>query len=332
MTVLTQQELHERCVAGLRGAGFSPANAEAMAHQTVLAESLGQKSVGLSHTFDYIDQMLRGQIDAGAPFALSHPAPTIIHGDGGGGIIQGAFDAAFDQLVETARHQGLAMFVGNNTTLCASLGTFALRLAEAGLVGLAATNGSPLLAGSGGTEPVFCTNPMAFSAPQADGPPLLIDQSSSATAYVNIRAAADAGDSIPEGWALDADGNPTTDPAKALEGVMLAFGGARGANIALMVEILAGGLGNANWSVDAQSFTTGEKCSATGLFVLAINPEPAAPGFAARLNRYLSRLANDFGVHIPGISKDKHRRAAAEQGIDMDDALLARLDELAERQ
>lgn len=332
MALITPEELHSRCVAGLIGAGFSPANAEALAAQTVLTECLGQRSVGLNHTFDYVDEALSGQIDAGAAFTLSQPAPTIFHADGGGGIIQAAFDATFDRLCATARSQGLAMFVGRNATLCASLGTFALRLADAGLVGLAATNGAPLMAGSGGTKPVFCTNPLAFAAPQADGPPLLIDQSSSATAYVNIREAAEAGNPIPEGWALDRDGNPTTDPAKALDGVLLAFGGARGANIALMVEVLAAGLGDANWSVDASPFIDGESCPATGLFVLAINPEPAAPGFRARLGQHLERLANEFGVHIPGLTKSKKRQAAASGGIEIDDNLLSRLDELAARQ
>ncbi|TIW17972.1 MAG: Ldh family oxidoreductase, partial [Mesorhizobium sp.] len=99
--------------------------------------------------------------------------------------------------------------------------------------------------------PVYCTNPMSFAAPAADGSPLVIDQSSSATAFVNIRKAAEDGRKIPEGWALDASGNPTTDPAAAMKGAMLAFGGQRGANIALMVEVLAAGLSGANWSLDA---------------------------------------------------------------------------------
>lgn len=329
MTVISTDDLYARCVAGLKGAGFSDANADAMAAQTVLAESLGQQSVGLRHTFDYVNQVLGGQVDAAAPFTVTQPAPSIIHADGGGGIIQGAFDEAFERMVEITRSQGLCMFVGNNATLCASLGTFPLRLAEQGLVALAATNGSPLMAGSGGSKPIFCTNPMAFSVPQSGGAPLLIDQSSSATAYVNIRAASEAGESIPEGWALDADGNQTTDPAKALDGVMLPFGGQRGANVALMVEILSAGLGNANWSVDASPLLGGDECPATGLFVLAINPEPAAPNFKSRLGSYLSRLADDFGVYVPGLSKAEKRAKAEADGIEIDDALLTRLDELA---
>ena len=95
---------------------------------------------------------------------------------------------------------------------------------------------------AGARRPVYCTNPLAFAAPVADGPPLLIDQASSATAYVELRRYADRGEALPPGWAVDADGRPTTDPNAALRGALLAFGGARGANIALMVEVMAAGL------------------------------------------------------------------------------------------
>src|SRR5690606_16204399 len=105
---------------------------------------------------------------------------------------------------------------------CGALGYFTGRLARKGLVSFAATNGPAVLAGAGSTKPVYCTNPMSFAAPSADGAPLVIDQSSSATAYVAIRRAAKAGEQIPEGWALDAGGMPTTDPAQAMKGTLLA--------------------------------------------------------------------------------------------------------------
>src|SRR5690606_11951921 len=141
-----------------------------------------------------------------------------------------------------------------------------------GLVALAATNGPALMAGSGSTRPVFCTNPLAFAAPRSDAPPLLIDQASSATAFVNIREAARRGEEIPPGWAVDREGNETTDPGKAIGGALRAFGGARGANIALMVEVLAAGVTGANWSLDAPSFTAGSQSPGSGLFVLGIEP------------------------------------------------------------
>jgi len=325
MATLTSDALYDALMRALTAAGFSFENAAALARQTVLSEELGQRNVGVAHIFDYTDGLAAGRIDGVAVPTISNPAPAMIHVDGNGGLPQTGFDQAYDDLIAGARQLGLCVFLQKNTTLCGPLGTFALRIAEAGLLGFAATNGSPLLAGSGATRPVFCTNPIAFSAPQDNGPPLLIDQSSSATAYVNIRAAAERGDDIPLDWAVDKDGQPTTDPKAALAGAMLAFGGARGANIALMVDVLAGGLTGANWSLDAPSFVSGNECPATGLFVLAINPMPADPSFAGRMARQLKRLSQDYKVHIPGLSKARARRRSVNDGIVIDDATMMRL-------
>ena len=325
MSVLAPNVLHELLVRVLEQSGFSSPNAMALADQIVLAEELGQQSVGVAHVFDYIDGLKDGRIDGGASPDLSTPAATIIHVDGNGGLPQLGFDLAYNDIIDTAHRLGLCLFLHRNATCCGSLGTFALRIAEAGLLCIAATNGSPLLAGSGSTKPVFCTNPMAFSAPQIDDAPLLIDQSSSATAYVNIRAAAERGENIPNDWAIDKNGQPTTNPNAALEGTLLPFGGSRGANIALMVEVLSAGLAGANWSLDAPSFFDGSQCPGTGLFLLAINPAPVTQNFLSRMSAQIGRLASDFNVHIPGSSKASLRRSVAIEGIQIDNIHLDRL-------
>ena len=329
MTTMTTDTLHDLLMVALTAQGFSPESALALTNQTTLCEQLGQQSVGVAHVFDYTDGLAAGRIDGKAVPEISHPAPTMTHVDGNGGLPQTGFDLAFDDFVTATRELGVHVFLQKNTTSCGSLGTFAWRLAEAGLVSFAATNGSPLLAGSGSTKAVFCTNPMAFSAPQADGPPLLVDQSSSATAYVNIRAANERGEKIPLGWALDKDGQPTTDPKAALEGTMLSFGGARGANIALMVDVLSAGLTGANWSLDAPSLFSGDQSSATGLFILAINPAIIDPDFPTRMAAQINRLSNDYGVYIPGQSKAAAKDNNTRQGITVDDAMIARLKEMA---
>ncbi|MFZ1680444.1 MAG: Ldh family oxidoreductase, partial [Rhizobiaceae bacterium] len=154
--------------------------------------------------------------------------------------------------------------------------------------------------------------------------PLLIDQSSSATAFVNVRAAASAGQVLPQGWAIDRDGKPTTDPKAAMEGALLAFGGARGANVALMVEVLSAGLSGANWSLDAPSILSGDQSPGTGLFIIAIDPEALAPGFSKRLAEQIARL-DGYGVHIPGRTKAASAEKAARLGVSPDAALVRRL-------
>lgn len=329
MVQMTSQRLAALLFQALVRAGFSEAHATALSRQTVLAEELGQANVGVAHVFDYVDGARDGRIDPLAVPDVSRPAPTQILVDGKGGLPQTGFDLVFDDLVETARQQGMAMFISRNACLCGSLGTFALRLAERGLMALAATNGSPLLAVPGATQAVYCTNPIAFAAPAGHAAPLLIDQSCSATAYVNIRAAAARGAPIPAEWAIDKHGHPTTDATAALDGAMVAFGGARGANLALLVEILAAGVGNARWSVDAAPFDRGDECPATGLSVIAIHAEVAAPGFADRIGHYLDRLAGEFRVHVPGRAKAGHRRAAEKDGLNIPNEVIEQLEALA---
>jgi (2R)-3-sulfolactate dehydrogenase (NADP+) len=328
METVSTNELRKLLVEVLRAKGFSDANAQSLAAQTVLAEEMGQSNVGVAHLFDYLDGPASGRIDGQATPVVSRPAPSIISVDGCGGLPQAGFDAVFDDLVSTTRRQGVAVFLHRNATLCGSLSTFVGRLADADLVAMAATNGTPFLAGSGGTKPVYCTNPLAFAAPQQDRPPLIIDQSSSTTAYVNIRSAAEQGKKIPLGWALDPNGEPTTDPNAAMQGALQAFGGSRGANIALMVEILSAGLSGANWSLDAASFSNGDTCPATGMFVLAIDPEPTQQNFQRRIADQLKRLREKFSVHIPGLKKGETRINAQNRGLEIESGVLGKLQQL----
>ncbi|MDQ0510056.1 Ldh family oxidoreductase [Ancylobacter amanitiformis] len=288
--------------AALAAVGASPAMAEALATATVRAEERGRASVGFAHLIDYVESLKAGRILGTAEPVISFPAPALIEVDVAGGIAQLGFDRAVRELSQRATDLGAASLALRGSFTTGELGDYALRLAEHGLVALAATNGPPLMSPPGVARAVYCTNPIAFAAPGAQGPALLVDQASSATAFVNIREAAARGEPIPAGWAVDGEGAPTQDAAAALDGHLLPFGGARGANIALIVEILAAGLTGANWSLDAPSFVAGTRGPGVGLFVLAIAPRGAATDLADRLSRQMERLAG-LGVHIPGQAK-----------------------------
>lgn len=313
----------------LTGCGFRADHAQALAKQTVWAELMGQPSVGISHLFDYSDGVAEGRLDPKAEPQISQPAPCLIAVDAQGGLPQTGFDAAFERLVQQAQSLGLALFSQKNATLCGPLGSFCYRLAERGLLAVAATNGSPLMAGSGTKTPVFCTNPIALAAPVAGAEPLLIDQSSSATAFVNIRKAAETGQPLEPGLALDAEGQPTQDASAALAGMLLPFGGARGSNLALMVEVLAAGLSGARWSHEAPSMFAGAGCPGTGLFVLAIRPDLVDTDFAQTLAEQTRILGQDKGLYLPGARKAAARQRLAEEGIRVDEASLRRLQAMA---
>jgi (2R)-3-sulfolactate dehydrogenase (NADP+) len=314
----TLVEATDLAVRAIRAAGASDEAALSLARATVSANAYGKGSSGFSHLMDYLSALRAGRIVGPAEPLITSPAPAAIHCDARGGIAQHGFDRAFDSLSERARTFGIALFAQNGSYTTGELGYYPRRLAEGGLVAFAATSGPALMTVAGAGTPVYCTNPIAFAAPLDQGAPLLIDQASSATAFVQLRHYAERGETLPAGWAVDADGQPTTDPKAALRGALLAFGGARGANIALMVEVMAAGLAGANWALDAPSFTSGDRSPGAGLLVIAIAPMVLAPDFPQRLRLQLDRLA-ELGVHIPG-------RRAATATIELPDALVAEIE------
>jgi len=304
--------------------GASAAMAEALAVATVGAEARGIKSNGFAHLKDYVDAMEAGRLDPQALPTITSPLPAAIMADANGGVTHLAFAQALDQIVEKANTYGMAMFACKGAFTTGELGYYTWSLAERGLVALAATNGPPLLAVPGASKATYCTNPVSFAAPRAGQMPLLIDQASSATAYVNLRMAAARGDTIPEGWAIDEDGQSTTDAKSALKGALLSYGGARGGTMALMVEILAAGMSGANWSLDCPDFRSGSESPGCGLFVLALSPVIAGGDFAARMASQSARLS-EIGVHVPGDSKSQMMTSAETDGIFLDAGLVATL-------
>ncbi len=328
---LSLEQATALCRMAALGAGASDETARSIAAAAIAAEAEGNKAVGLSHYIDYLEALEAGRIRGKAEPVITRPALAVYLSDANGGAAHTGFDRVFDDLAKATRLFGVTIFSQKNAYTAGALGYFTGRLAEQGLIAFAATNGPAVLAGSGSTKPVYCTNPMSFACPQADGAPLIIDQSSSATAFVNIRKAATDGKAIPEGWALDASGNPTTDATSAMKGALLAFGGARGANIALMVEVLAAGLSGANWSLDAPWFSGGPDSPGTGLFVLAIEPKLLDPDFEKRMKDQINRLDRRYGVHIPGLSKAAATEKAAARGITVSKEIVERIADFAER-
>lgn len=282
------------------GAGASPAASASLVEATLAAVQYGPQDLGFPHFLEYLRSFRAGRIDGRAEPQITRPLPAMILSDAMGGIAQLGFDLAHGDLVRQARTLGVAVFSQKNSFTTGELGHYVRRLALEGLIGIAATSGPALMAVAAGGRPVYCTNPLAFAAPAAPPEsPLVIDQASSATAFYNIVRAAAEERPIPEGWAIDGEGRSTTDPARALQGALLPFGGYKGANVALMVEVLSAGLSGSPWSADAPDFRSGTQSPRAGLTVVALSPEALDPHFAERLAAHLARL-RDLGVHIPG--------------------------------
>ncbi len=320
------ESVHDLARDAAEACGADSDNAASLASSIVAAEAEGKRSLGLSHLLDYCEALLAGRIDGQARPLLSQPSPLLWRADARSGMPHLAFDQVFPELVAAARQYGMALFALRNGYTCGALGYFVGRLAAKGLVALAAANAGPAaLAAAGGHRPVFGTNPLAFAVPGREGPALLIDQSSTMSAWVNIRDAAERGEALPEGWAVDAEGRPTTDPRSALAGAQLAFGGYKGGNIALMVEMLAAGLTGASWSCDAPSFAEGASCPGTGLLITVIDPAAAyGEGFERRLEAYLRRFVDDYGARVPG-ARAMDTLGRRRDGVAVPRALIDRL-------
>ncbi|WP_331372739.1 Ldh family oxidoreductase [Sinorhizobium chiapasense] len=293
-------------------AGASHLMTKSLVDATLSAIEVGREELGFPHFLDYLQSFREGRIDGSASPRIVHRLPALIHSDANGGIAQLGFDLVFEDLVNRARTFGAAIFTQKNSYTAGELGYYVRRLAFDGLVSLAVANSPAVVAATPGAKAVYGTNPLAFGVPLSGSErPLVIDQSSSATAFVNIVRAASEGRTIPEGWATDENGEVTIDPNKALRGALLAFGGPRGANIALMVEILAAGLSGASWSLDAPDFRSGTECPGTGLSIVTLSPDAIGEDFGARVAGQVKRL-EQFGVYIPG----RRSSPAAKNGAD----------------
>jgi (2R)-3-sulfolactate dehydrogenase (NADP+) len=318
--LLNIEAVRTQLMRASQACGASETVASAISEASLDAEIEGSIVTGLSHFVLYCEAMLAGRVDGRATPIVSKPTPVLFSVDARQGFLHIGFDSELDAFCTSATQFGVGIFSASNGFTCGNLGYFARRVAERNLVALAATNAGPaMLAASGSTKPVFATNPIAFAAPRDNGAPLLIDQASSQATWVSILQAAEKGESIPAGQAIDADGNPTIDPSKALKGALVAAGGQRGANIALMVEMLAAGLTGSNWSLDAPSFAEGDQNPGVGLLVIAINPKLlGGDDYTKRLAEYLDRLDTEYGVYVPGTSRAKKYAQSLNEGIEVD--------------
>ncbi|SFU98703.1 Ldh family oxidoreductase [Halomonas korlensis] len=312
-----QKLAEQACLA----AGANEATARSLAKATVSAALFGHPGVGFPHLLDYLSGFRAGRINGDAEPKIALPLSAIIHSDAGGGIAQLGFDLAESTLVERTRELGVTIFTQDNSYTTGELGYYVRRLALEGLIAFAVSNSPAVVAGSPGGKIVFGTNPMAFAAPLADTTaPLVIDQASSATAFVNLAKAAEEGREIPAGWAIDETGSVTTDAAAGLRGALLAFGGAKGANVALMIECLAAGLSGASWSLDMPDFQNGNRVVDAGVTIIAIQPTVIDADFSTRLSQQLDRIA-ERGAYVPG-RRPVRNNVSEEDQVKIDAAVL----------
>lgn len=324
---LSLAEVEALTRAALLGCGVDPRNEAAVTASVVAAEAEGVHSHGLARLPIYCEHARVGKIDGRARPVLDSPRPGLVRVDAKGGFAHPAIDFGLPALCEAAGAQGIAALAVTNSYNCGVLGYHVARIARAGLLTLGFVNAPASIAPAGGTKPVFGTNPIALAVPRGDGEPLVLDQSSSVVAKSEIVVHGQRGEPIPPGWALDADGHPTTDPKAALAGTMVPAGGYKGAGLALIVEVFAAWLTGANLSIDAPSFADNLGGSPrTGQFFVAVDPGPlAGDGAGERMARLVDAVADQPGARLPGSRRAAARARTAAEGVTIPAALVARI-------
>ncbi len=235
------ESLKSFAVALLEAAGAPADNAAIVAEALIEADSEGLPSHGLLHLPMYLARIAGGSVDPRATGAIVVDQGARLSIDASNGLAQVTAETACEIAIARAETHGIALVAVRNAFHFGAAGRFARRIALAGQIGIVMANTRPMLPAPGGTEAVVGNNPLAIAVP-TEGEPVVLDFAMSAGALGKIRLAANKGEPIPEGWAQTAEGLPTRDAVEALKGTLLPAAGAKGFGLALMIDLIAGGL------------------------------------------------------------------------------------------
>jgi (2R)-3-sulfolactate dehydrogenase (NADP+) len=327
MPTLTLVQAEGLVVRTLTRCRTSIDNARSVARALIAAEADGLKGHGLSRLPIYAAQATARKIDGSVTPLATHPRPGLIAIDARHGFAFPAMEMAETLLRSLARSQGAAAAAIRRSSHCGAAGHPVERLANEGLVALMFVNTPGAMAPWGGSRAVFGTNPVAFACPLPGRPPLVIDLSLSKVARGNVLAAKQRRELIPEGWALDERGKPTTDPNEALRGTMLPMGDAKGTALALMVELLAAGLTGSNFAAEASSYLDAAgPPSGTGQLLIALDPAAFGSDAVARFGVLAASIEAQNGALLPGARRLVAREKAKAEGIEISDALMKEIE------
>ena len=334
---LSLAAVHALALQVLRTQGVSEAHALAIADTITAAERDDCKAHGLFRLPGYVRSVRSGKVTPDSVPEVHELAPAIVHVDGKNGFAPLALQIGSAPLAEKARQYGIAALAVTRIYHFAALWPEVEALAGEGLVAFAFTAARSYVAPAGGNKPLYGTNPMAFAWPRAGHPPLVFDQASSAGARGEIQLHLRDGKPIPAGWALDAAGHPTTDPAAALAGAQLPFGGYKGAAIALMIELLAGALIGEVFSFEASMRDNHDGGPpGGGEFMIAIDPVRCVghgnrQQQLAHAEQLFANILAQEGTRSPSDRRYAARQRTSREGITIPRALYEALQHAGER-
>jgi (2R)-3-sulfolactate dehydrogenase (NADP+) len=325
-------ELERLMHAALVRSGASAAMAAATARALAAAEMEGIASHGASRIPQYCGHLRNGRAKGSAVAVVGRDAKAACLVDAKQGLAFEACALAGREAIRRAKEFGVAYVAVTNSNHFGVTAYHLEAIAEAGLIGIAFGNSPAAMPAWGGKKALFGTNPVAAVFPRSSGAPLVIDLSLSAVARGRIMIAARDNKPIPEGWAIDKDGAPTTDARAALEGSMLPAGGVKGAMLALTVELLVCALSGAAFGFESDSFFTEEgRPTRIGQALIAIDPAAFAGNdvYFERVETLIAAMSEEPEVRLPGERRLRNRQQAQRDGVRIPADLMAKIRELA---
>jgi L-2-hydroxycarboxylate dehydrogenase (NAD+) len=327
-----RQRAVEVAAAAFEAHGIDESDAELTARVLVSADARGKHSHGLLRLPRFVRGIEHGNVDPDGDVEVVEQRGGAAALSGGSRLGPAVACEAVAEAMERADEFGVGAVGVHDTNHLGMLGYYTDRLRSEGYVGVGLTNTEPAMPPHGGADPVLGTNPIAVGLPT--DPPFNLDMSTSAIARGEVERRERAGEPLPEGVAMDGDGEPTTDAAAALEGTILPFGGPKGSGLAIAVEVLAGGLvGAAMGEGVTGTYHTAEPCTKGDLF-LAVDAEAlGVPEFSGRAGAFLAEIkagetaAGVDEIRLPGersVARDRHREA-----VSVDDESWERVRDLA---
>jgi (2R)-3-sulfolactate dehydrogenase (NADP+) len=326
------QALFQLARTALEKAGAHSKMAEAAARHLVQAEEQGLPTHGMSRVPFYCGMLRKGRADGAAEPVMAADRAAVCLIDNRDGLPYVAAKWAIDEVIQRARRNGIGFAGIRNSAHVGVLGIHLLPVAEAGLVGFAFTNSPAAIPAWGGKKGLFGTNPVAAVFPREKHKPIVVDLALTTVVRGKIMMAMKRGERIPEGWALDRHGKPTTDPKEAIEhGSLFPIGGAKGAMLALMFELICASLTGAAIGSEADSFFAEEgNRPRIGQAFIAIDPAALAGNerYFERVETVVSTMQADPEVRLPGARRFAAEKSSHAQGIEIADDLLAQIEKL----
>jgi LDH2 family malate/lactate/ureidoglycolate dehydrogenase len=340
LITLTRDELQQFAVNLLIAANSSAEDAAIVSDSLIWADLRGRDGYGVSSRLPNLIQRLRhGLIHSPAAMKWEEVAPAAYRLDAGHGFGHVAGRFAMDKAIKVSQTQGVGLVAVRHSNHYGAAAEYCAQAAEAGCIGFTCTNAFPKVAPFGGKRPVLGTNPLGFGCPTISGVPVLVDMSTAAFAGSSARKSSGAGGQLPPGVALDADGQPTTDPSAIAKGCLLPAAGPKGFGLALMVEILSGVLSGAAIGQEVGSlFNTWDRPVNIGHLFIAIQIDHFMPRklFLERLQMLLGWIAEcppqkqEEPLRFPGELRGHCRALYERDGIPVENRAVEALNRLAD--